>query len=94
MRDHFARQMRRQRATRRLQHIGCGHRLLRRVRWPGGLLFLQILQRQFKLGDGDIQSLRGAAKVHAPQVGKLGLQTGNRRRLCRDQQAYFVRQSG
>jgi hypothetical protein len=33
------------------------------------------------------------AEVHPPQLGKLGLQASDRRRLHRDQRAHLIRQS-
>ena len=36
-------------------------------------LFLQILQHQLELLDLGIELLRGAAELHAPQLGELGL---------------------
>jgi hypothetical protein len=91
--NHLARQMLGQWTPRRLEHIDLGHRR-QRISRLGGLLFLAILQHQFKLGDGGVQSLRRAAKMHPPQFGKLGLQTSDRRRLRRDQRTRFFWQSG
>ena len=99
----------RQRPARRFEDVGFGCRCgcdgwLR----LGRVLFLQLLQRQFELGNLGIQPFRRAAELHAPQFGKLRLQpdnlrlpfaqfcllAGNRRRLRRDQRTRLFRQSG
>jgi hypothetical protein len=83
----------RQRTPCRLAHIvtNCRCRRCSGVRLGEGLLLFQILQRQFELSDGTGQSLRGTAAVHPSQLGELGLQAGNRRRLHRDQRTHLVR---
>jgi hypothetical protein len=101
MGDEHARQVLGKRAAGRFQHIG----LWRRCR-AGGVLLLQILQRQLKLRDGRVQTLRGTAELHPSQLGDPRLQVRNlqptffefrlllrnRRRLRRDQRADVVRQ--
>ena len=109
MLDNMARQVIGQGTTRWSGMAGCvGWFSGRGVSFLRALLLLQVLQRQFQLGDRRVQLLRRTAELHATKLGQLrpelldagclavprGLLAQDRRRLRRNQRAHLIGQNG